>query len=461
MQNQSVRTFIKKTAVISTYVLLNFAILASPLTGQRSRSHEPNKGRPSSGQTSSPGRSSSGSLEGQRSGRHSPSVNEPAKSQPATRPGNLRQIPSGSFQQAPADSKPASDSRSGSSGRGRGSSRSGQSPNSVPGDEQKSPPNSGWKKGDKPGQKSGWGHDGKKPDYGRFTPGTPHSSNHAGRPHFKPFAIPSYKAHSPPHRSTHFDCRFEDTGWQGRYEKFRGHFERHEHTSARRLCDDYIRAHPKHHLGFFWRAMVWFEISSFDLALQDLNAAIRLDARCHELYFWRACVHYRQGRYADALADLNLYLQFYPAYGPAYHQRGLVHFARGPDYYDLALADYTNAILYREPAAYLARANLYFTRAGAHMQSADFHYRRGQYGDEAMADAQSQLALAAAQKAISDYSRYISIYPGSEEALLKRGMAYEMIGDYPKAIQDYNAVLNINYDNLEALSRRNDLWSGR
>ena len=55
------------------------------------------------------------------------------------------------------------------------------------------------------------------------------------------------------------------------------------------------------------------------------------------------------------------------------------------------------------------------------------------------------------RKAIEYYSESLKLKPNDTQSLYRRGRSYEEISEYKKALSDYNKVLSIDNDNVNAI----------
>ncbi len=105
----------------------------------------------------------------------------------------------------------------------------------------------------------------------------------------------------------------------------------------------YIREFPDDVHGFFMRAIVWYqERNEPELALDDLNDAIRLDPTAAYLWNDRGEVWRARKNYHKAIGDYTEAIRLAPDRPGPYNNRGLALYALKE--YDKAIADYTEAI---------------------------------------------------------------------------------------------------------------------
>jgi tetratricopeptide (TPR) repeat protein len=158
------------------------------------------------------------------------------------------------------------------------------------------------------------------------------------------------------------------------------------------------------------RAAAAFRLHSFDAAIADCGAAIRLDARCAPAYSLRGRSYVETRTFELALADLNVAIQIDPKLAGAYCSRAQAWAELGQN--DKALADYSRAIELdpAHPRAYSGRG-LLLSRQGE------------------------------LEKAIADLSRAIELNPRHAAPYNNRANVYFKQADYARAVADYTAAL--------------------
>jgi tetratricopeptide (TPR) repeat protein len=147
-------------------------------------------------------------------------------------------------------------------------------------------------------------------------------------------------------------------------------------------------------------------------AMEDFQAAARLDDR-----HWRA-VHNRgvsyalQGKYREAIADFDRAVELNPKYANAWFNRGEAHYEQGD--YQAAVRDYTAAL------------RLSPNDAAAHNSRGHALYRLRRYRD-----------------AVREYDRAVAIDPKSAAARINRADAHADLGAYAEAARDYRAAIEL------------------
>jgi tetratricopeptide (TPR) repeat protein len=123
---------------------------------------------------------------------------------------------------------------------------------------------------------------------------------------------------------------------------------------------DQIRANPNDVFSYIMRALIWSDVKKeLDIALGDLNEALRLDPKLALAYSNRGIVWAYKQEYDKAVADHSEAIRLDPKYALAYNNRGTAWWDKQE--YDKAVADYSEAIRLdpKDAWAYNARAWLW------------------------------------------------------------------------------------------------------
>jgi len=187
---------------------------------------------------------------------------------------------------------------------------------------------------------------------------------------------------------------------------------------------------PNSAKSYLERGKMFFERDDYDIAIQDLTDAIKLDPNLAEAYMYRARAYNVEKNYDQALSDANTAIRLNPQLALAYYARGNTY-RRGTKDYDRAIADYNQAI--KLDPQY---ANSYLNRGLSYHNKNDY------------------------DRAIVDYNQAIKLDPQSANAYNNRGVIYDIKKDYNRAIADFEAALRIdpNYtlakENLEIARKK-------
>ena len=161
------------------------------------------------------------------------------------------------------------------------------------------------------------------------------------------------------------------------------------------------------------RASVLADSGKTDLALADLDEAIRLQPDGALAFAARGQLRLTQSNWDRALADYSDAIRLNPKLQSAYIGRGYASFSKGNT--DAAIADYSEAI------AIDGKSAVAFNNRG-------LAYRR----KEDMS------------RALADYTTALQINPLYARAYINRGYAYEAVKKPAQAIADFRQALSID-----------------
>jgi len=121
-----------------------------------------------------------------------------------------------------------------------------------------------------------------------------------------------------------------------------------------------IERRPPFEKAYSGRGAAYLAEGEYDLALVDIEEAIRLEKNSFRAYNKRSLILLHQGQYDLAIADNNRALEVNPQSKEAYNNRGVARVHKGQ--YDLAIADFSRALEIdpQSPNAYLNRAIVYY-----------------------------------------------------------------------------------------------------
>ena len=163
------------------------------------------------------------------------------------------------------------------------------------------------------------------------------------------------------------------------------------------------------------RGKVFYDRREYDVAISELNEAIKLDPNLAEAFAYRA-MSYIYSNNNLAVADANTAIRLNPNLAVAYLARGITY--RNKDDFNSAIVDYTQAI------------KLDPNYAIAYSYRGDGYRNRGDY-----------------DRAIEDYSIYIRLNPNYDYGYYARGLMYSYKGDYDRAIVDYTQAIRLEPNN--------------
>lgn len=171
-----------------------------------------------------------------------------------------------------------------------------------------------------------------------------------------------------------------------------------------------IKAAPTEYGGYVNRANFYRVLRKYDLAVADLNQAVRLSGNDPTVVFERGKLYYDLKQYPKALADVNRAIQADPNAAERYATRASIY--QGMKQYNKAIVDCTK-FLATNPRA----GQIYDARGSAF------------------------LGLNQLDKAIADYSAAIFCNPKDAFALAMRSRIYEKQKKYDLALADLSRVI--------------------
>jgi tetratricopeptide (TPR) repeat protein len=189
-------------------------------------------------------------------------------------------------------------------------------------------------------------------------------------------------------------------------------FEKHDYGRAIEDHDAAIRLDPNYAPAYNSRAITYNELRQFDNALRDCDEAIRLDPNFPVFHNTRGVVLAHRGEYEKAIRDYNKAVDLNPGFADAYMNRGVAYGKTGR--LAEALADFDKAIALNSdyPSAYYNRGNTYADRE-------DY------------------------DRAIRDYTRAITLRPDYREAWYNRAVAWFYKKDYRRSWADIRALRSL------------------
>jgi len=228
---------------------------------------------------------------------------------------------------------------------------------------------------------------------------------------------------------------------------------------ATELAPDY--ANPYNNRGLLMIAR-----RQFASAIEQLDEALRLDANYVDAYNNRGFAHLQAGSIDAALADFNRATRLNPKYVNAINNRGLLKAHVGD--LDNAILEFTSAMILdpQNPKYYEHRSGVYRRMGNLEMALSDearhdWLLKLQELTLAIQADpsdamryvrrAQHQLTGEKVSAAMEDIEKALSKSPKLAEALLLRGRIHVDLNDFPAALRDAKAVLE--------MESRQDAWS--
>ena len=240
-----------------------------------------------------------------------------------------------------------------------------------------------------------------------------------------------------------------------------------------RTAEDLLAKTPNaelHYILLVNRGLLRLEQSQWDVAVRDLEAAIRLDGRHYLAYANLAQVYQRRDKPAEAIAQFTRAIAVRPDMPALYRGRAEVELNRKestPDQRRRALADLDQAIRLETPGnPVMARDQ---TNRGLLFFQEHDNQRTLSACDAALAvvpdhhDAQllrvrALLALNRFDDAIRSCDALLARGKPSAEVYDMRRLARERLNDFAGAIEDVTQALSLRPGQLDLLVRRGELY---
>jgi tetratricopeptide (TPR) repeat protein len=197
-----------------------------------------------------------------------------------------------------------------------------------------------------------------------------------------------------------------------------------EYERAIAQYDRTIELAPNESEAFVNRAVVNYVLARYEVALMDLESALRLGERPWA-YLYRGLVRERMGENRRALEDYARAIRQDASFKEGYYRRGLLHALLGE--YDKAFQDQDKVLELDQddPSAYTARG---VARAG----------------------------LGDSQWALADLDRGCLLAPQRYEGFYHRGRVRHILGMHEEALQDLGRVIELSPTFVPAYLLRGD-----
>ena len=221
--------------------------------------------------------------------------------------------------------------------------------------------------------------------------------------------------------------------------------------------------HPESAADFKKRGLHYLGQQRADVAVEDFNAALRLEPKDAATYRNRGDAYKTKSAWEKAVADYVQVLRLEPQDGHAFRERGACFYML--DQYDQSLDDLGQALriapddhkarLFRalglrangDCEAALKDLDALLTD-GPESLRATGRYERGQ----------TYFAQSKYDKAIEDLEAAVALAPGTTDARNALGTAYFKKGDVDKAVASYDAALKVNPQFVPALLNRGRVY---
>lgn len=217
------------------------------------------------------------------------------------------------------------------------------------------------------------------------------------------------------------------------------------------------------------RGLAYYSFEKYDKAISDYNRAIELEADYKDAYFNRGLAYFKKSSSQEAISDLGKAIELDPKYADAYYNRGLgynqsFHYYSKPfteeavDKFDRAVADF-NKVLELDlnyVLAYAGLGNSYY-RHGEWDKATEYYNKALGHEDLILKKVEEkgleEVYYSRARNynqfqrtyddALSDYKKVLELNPENLEALSHMGMISAIVGDYKEGLEVSNKGINL------------------
>jgi len=242
------------------------------------------------------------------------------------------------------------------------------------------------------------------------------------------------------------------------------YFSKGDYNGAARDYDEAVRLNPKNSVAFYNRGNVYNRLGQYDDAIENYDKAIELRqdyANAFTNAFNNRCSAYTsKGAYDRAIEDCSRAIaldatkaNYFVSRGNAYNKK--------PDY-DRAMSDYDQAIRLdaNNVSAYLGRCSVFIDKAnyGSAIESCDQALKRQPNNQSARNNRCWARAIQGPQEqlkqALDDCDEALRLRPNDPYAFDSRGFVYLKMGDFEKAIADYDQSIMLGGERAGSLYGR-------
>ena len=195
----------------------------------------------------------------------------------------------------------------------------------------------------------------------------------------------------------------------GDYEQALSYFD-----GAIELKEDYAYAYGN-------RGSVYYLMEEYRIAISDVNTALSMDPYIPQMYDLKAKILIKTGELEEAIRILDVAITRWVNYADLYITKGNIYF--GEKAYGEALMNYGLGVEYGSIEGYKGQGVTY--------------QRIGQYED-----------------AILQLETYLQNYPADISTLMTLGMVYRQTKDYELSLTQYDKVLNLSGNHIEAMYQK-------
>ncbi len=238
------------------------------------------------------------------------------------------------------------------------------------------------------------------------------------------------------------------------------YFSRGDYNNAARDYDEAIQLNPKNSVAFYNRGNVYNRLGQYDDAIENYDKAIELRPDYANAFNNRCSAYTAKGAYDRAIQDCTRAIEldatkanFFVSCGNAYNKK--------PDY-DRAMSDYDEAIRLdaNNVSAYLGRCSALIDKAnyGNAIESCDQALKRQPDNSSARNNRCWARAILGPQEqlkqALEDCDEALRLRPNDPYAFDSRGLVYLKMGDFDKAIANYDQSIVLGGERAGSLYGR-------
>lgn len=226
-----------------------------------------------------------------------------------------------------------------------------------------------------------------------------------------------------------------------------------------------ITLNPQHVDAYLQRAALYEELEQYPEALSDYHYLVQARPHCATMVYNLATVKRLHGLKAEAIPDYTKVIELNADYSKAFRYRGMIQYDL--KHYDQAMADFNRFLELEKdckncaPIGYYWRGNVY--RVLNRYLEAVADYTKAielevEYSNAFRYQGLCQLELKQFDEALASFNRFVELEKECANcapiAYTLRGNAYKALGQYQKAIADYEEALKRKSDYKEAKQQR-------
>ena len=272
----------------------------------------------------------------------------------------------------------------------------------------------------------------------------------------------SYNIGTDPSVGFELPLKLESGSAEAYYQRAKAYEEKGDFDLAIADLDRAIKLNPQYAKAYTQRAIIYYFQNNYDFAIEDSTRALGLEPENVPSLFIRGAAHSEKGNLDQARDDYRQVIQLYPNY-LVYRIRGVTYFKEGD--YDKAISDYNKAIkLNSEDAkSYFWRGKAYHRKGNLNQAVSDYtegirFSSNSESGYNNLASALFELERF--EKALEKWNKALQINPKSRPLLLGKAIALEKLGHHLKALETYKLVFEEDESLFDCNNMKNDFfWS--